>query len=37
VVSPAAYTQFVAMLDAPPEPNERLRRTMQTPPPWTTT
>lgn len=37
VVSPATYTEFVATLDAPPEPNERLRRTMQTPPPWTTT
>lgn len=37
VVSPAAYARFVAMLDAPPEPNERLRQTMQTAPPWTTT
>jgi len=34
VVSPATYTKFVAMLDVPPEPNERLRRTMQTMPPW---
>jgi uncharacterized protein (DUF1778 family) len=34
VVSPAAYTKFLAMLDAPPKPNARLRRTLQTPPPW---
>lgn len=34
VVSPAAYSKFLAMLDAPPKPNERLRRTMQAPPPW---
>ncbi len=33
-VSPAAYTEFLAILDAPPQPNERLRRTMQTPAPW---
>ncbi len=33
-VSPEAYTEFLARLDAPPQPNERLRRTMQTPPPW---
>jgi len=25
---------FIARLDAPPAPNEKLRRTMQTPPPW---
>ena len=35
VVSPATYTKFLALLDAPPQPNERLRRTMQTAPPWT--
>jgi len=34
VVSPASYSKFLAMLDAPPRPNERLRRTMQAPPPW---
>jgi uncharacterized protein (DUF1778 family) len=34
VVSPAIYSKFLAMLDAPPRPNERLRRTMQTTPPW---
>jgi uncharacterized protein (DUF1778 family) len=33
-VSPEAYAEFVARLDAPPQPNERLRRTMQTPAPW---
>jgi len=32
--SPAAYAEFLARLDAPPQPNERLRRTMQTPAPW---
>jgi uncharacterized protein (DUF1778 family) len=37
VVSPTAYARFVAMLDAPPKPNDRLRRTMQTPPPWAQT
>jgi uncharacterized protein (DUF1778 family) len=34
VVSPAAYSKFLALLDAPPKPNAALRRTMQTPPPW---
>lgn len=29
-----AYDKFLAMLDAPPLPNEGLRRTMQTPAPW---
>ncbi len=33
-VSPQAYAAFVALLDAPPQPNERLRRTLQTPAPW---
>jgi uncharacterized protein (DUF1778 family) len=33
-VSPKAYRQFLARLDAPPTPNKRLRRSMQTPPPW---
>jgi uncharacterized protein (DUF1778 family) len=33
-VSPAAYAQFLARLDEPPKPNERLRRTMQAAPLW---
>ncbi len=33
-VSPEAYAEFLARLDAPPQPNERLRKTMQTPAPW---
>ncbi len=32
--SPEAYAEFLARLDMPPQPNERLRKTMQTPPPW---
>ena len=32
--SPAAYAEFLALLDAPPQPNERLRKTMQTSAPW---
>jgi uncharacterized protein (DUF1778 family) len=32
--NPKAYAAFVARLDAPPAPNERLRRTMTTPAPW---
>ena len=32
--SPEAYTAFLARLDMPPQPNERLRKTMQTPAPW---
>jgi uncharacterized protein (DUF1778 family) len=32
--NPAAYTEFLAILDAPPQPNERLQKTMQTPAPW---
>lgn len=31
---PEAFAAFQARLDAPPEPNERLRKTMQTVPPW---
>ena len=34
-LGPDAYDAFLAMLDAPAEPNERLRRTLQTTPPWT--
>jgi uncharacterized protein (DUF1778 family) len=33
-VSPDAYAEFLARLDRPAQPNERLRRTMQTPAPW---
>ena len=32
--SPEAYSEFLARLDMPPKPNERLRKTMQTPAPW---
>ena len=33
-VSAAAYAKFIARLDAPPQPNERLRSTMRTAAPW---
>ena len=33
-VSPEAYARFLARLDAPPQPNERLRKTMQATAPW---
>jgi uncharacterized protein (DUF1778 family) len=33
-ISPEAYAEFVARLDAPAQPNERLRRAIQTPAPW---
>jgi uncharacterized protein (DUF1778 family) len=33
-VGPQAFDAFLARLDAPPQPNERLRKTMQTTPPW---
>ena len=33
-VDPKAYAEFVARLDAPPCPNTRLRRSLQTPAPW---
>ena len=33
-VSSEAYSQFLARLDMPPKPNQRLRKTMQTLPPW---
>ena len=35
-VGPDAFNAFLARLDAPPQPNERLRKTMQTSPPWDT-
>jgi uncharacterized protein (DUF1778 family) len=34
VVDAATYAEFAAALDAPPHPNEKLRRTMQMPAPW---
>jgi uncharacterized protein (DUF1778 family) len=33
-VDPKAYAEFVTRLDAPPAPNARLRRALQTPAPW---
>jgi uncharacterized protein (DUF1778 family) len=33
-VSPKAYRQFLAHLDAPPRPNKRLIKSMQTAAPW---
>ena len=33
-VNPETYATFLARLDMPPQPNERLRKTMQTPTPW---
>jgi uncharacterized protein (DUF1778 family) len=32
--SPDAYAAFLARLDMPAQPNERLRKTMQAPAPW---
>lgn len=34
VAVPEAYAAFLARLDMPPQPSERLRKTMQTPAPW---
>jgi uncharacterized protein (DUF1778 family) len=33
-VDPKAHAQFLARLDAAPQPNERLRRSLQTPAIW---
>ena len=33
-VSPKAYAEFLARLNAPPQPNERLRKTLRTVAPW---
>ncbi|HMC60166.1 MAG TPA: DUF1778 domain-containing protein [Candidatus Solibacter sp.] len=33
-VGPKAYAEFLTRLDAPPQPNERLRRSMKTRAPW---
>ena len=29
-----AYAEFIRRLDEPPQPNKRLRRSLQTPAPW---
>lgn len=34
LVSQSTYTKFLAMLDAPANPNARLKRTMKATPPW---
>ena len=34
VVGPEAFDAFRARLDEAPHPNDKLRRTLQTPPPW---
>lgn len=34
VVGPEAYAEFLTRLDAPAQPNERLRRTMRAKTPW---
>jgi len=34
VITPKAYAEFLARLDAPPRPNTRLRRSLQTTAPW---
>jgi uncharacterized protein (DUF1778 family) len=34
VVGPEAFDAFRARLNEAPRPNDRLRRTLQTPPPW---
>ncbi len=33
-VSESAFQEFLVRLDAPPKPNERLRKALQTPAPW---
>jgi len=33
-VDPKAYAEFLARLDAPPQPNDRLMRSLQTAAPW---
>jgi uncharacterized protein (DUF1778 family) len=34
LVDPKAYAAFVKLLDAPPRPNDRLRRSLTTAAPW---
>lgn len=33
-LEPATFARFLAALDAPPAPNERLRATLRAPAPW---
>jgi uncharacterized protein (DUF1778 family) len=33
-VTPEVYSAFVALLDAPAQPSEKLRQTLRTPAPW---
>lgn len=33
-LNPKAFSEFLARLDAPPRPNTRLRKSLQTPAPW---
>ncbi|HMG46280.1 MAG TPA: DUF1778 domain-containing protein [Allosphingosinicella sp.] len=33
-VDRACYDEFLAILDRPAQPNDRLRKTLQTPAPW---
>lgn len=33
-VSPVDHARYLALFDAPPKPNDRLKRTMATPAPW---
>jgi uncharacterized protein (DUF1778 family) len=33
-VNPKVFRQFLARLDAPPKPNQRLVKSLQTPAPW---
>jgi uncharacterized protein (DUF1778 family) len=34
LADPAAFEAFRTRLDEPPRPNDRLRHTLRTPPPW---
>ena len=34
ILDSKAYSEFLKLLDAPPRPNARLRRALQTPAPW---
>jgi uncharacterized protein (DUF1778 family) len=34
LVNPQAHSEFLALLDRPPQPNARLRKTLQTAAPW---
>lgn len=34
LTNPQAYAEFLVRLDKQPQPNERLRKTMQMPAPW---